>query len=135
VVDPALVTALERALAGEAAVHLALLFGSRARGDHRADSDVDVAVLGPVDRIGLAVRLSDALGLDVDVVALEEPSIPLLRAVLRDAVCVHQQAPGAWGTFLSRALTELETDGPAFDGMQRAFVARVARRGLTTEGR
>ena len=43
--DP-IVEALRKALRGRKDVRLALLFGSRARGRARPDSDADVAVLG-----------------------------------------------------------------------------------------
>jgi predicted nucleotidyltransferase len=131
--DMASLERLRAALAPHEEVWLALAFGSRARGDHEASSDLDVAVLGPVDAIGLSAELSLALGIDVDVVLLEGASVPLLRAVLRDAVCVREGRPGAWGAFLSAALTDLDTDGPTFDRMHDAFVRRVAQRGLPVE--
>jgi predicted nucleotidyltransferase len=56
-------------------VHLAL-FGSRMRGDHRADSDLDVLVdIDPalqrfslIDLAGVKVRLDEILGLDTNIV-------------------------------------------------------------------
>jgi len=56
-------------------LHLAL-FGSRVRGDHRPDSDLDVLVdIDPslrkfslLDLAGLKTRLDDILGLDTNIV-------------------------------------------------------------------
>jgi len=123
---------LEEALQGRDDVELALLFGSRARGEAASGSDVDVAVVGRVvDTIGLAIELSDTVGLAVDVVDLsDDPPIALLLAVLRDGVKIREGRPGAHGRFLSHALMMLETDLPGYRRMQRAFLERVAERGL-----
>lgn len=117
-------------------VDLALVFGSRACGEAGPTSDLDVAVTGrEVDTIGLAVELGDAVGLPVDVVDLSmDPPLALLLAVLRDGVKIHEGRPGAHGRFLAHSLMELETDLPAFRSMQRAFVQRVAQRGLLGGG-
>lgn len=114
-------------------VELALMFGSRARGEAGPDSDVDVAVIGRgIDALGLGIELTDAVGLPVDVVDLSvDPPLVLLLAVLREGVKIHEGRPGAYGRFLSHALMALETDLPAFRQMQRAFVQRVADRGLS----
>jgi predicted nucleotidyltransferase len=114
-------------------VELALVFGSRARDEARPNSDVDVAVIGrEVDTINLAVELTDALGLPVDIVDLSvAPPLVLLLAVLHDGVKIHEGRPGAYGRFLAHSLMDLETDLPAFRRMQRAFVQRVAERGLS----
>lgn len=124
---------LAAALAPHDEVELALLFGSRARGEARPDSDVDVAVIGRgIDTLGLAIELSDAAGSPVEVVDLSaDPPFPLLLAVLRDGVKLHEGHPGAYGQFLSHSLIDLETDLPGFRLMQRAFLQRVAERGLS----
>jgi predicted nucleotidyltransferase len=116
-------------------VELALMFGSRTRREARPDSDVDIAVVGrSVDALGLAIELTDAIGLPVDVVDLSvDPPFALLLAVLRDGVKMYEGRAGAYGRFLARSLTELETDLPAFRRMHRAFVQRVAERGLSGE--
>jgi uncharacterized protein len=78
---------------GLAAVYL---FGSVGRGDARADSDVDVAVLYekeppatlegmPLDLEGELERL---LGLPVDVIALNRAPVDLVHRVLRDGVLI-----------------------------------------------
>ena len=61
----ALLTSLRNALAGRRDVRVAYLFGSRARGDAREDSDVDVAVYAPdVDLYALMGTLGVATDLD-----------------------------------------------------------------------
>jgi predicted nucleotidyltransferase len=66
---------LREALRTERNVRLAVLFGSRARGDERPDSDVDLLVEleeGTVARrMELVNRLEAALGLPVEVVTVD----------------------------------------------------------------
>jgi len=114
-------------------VDLALLFGSRARGTARPTSDIDIGVVGrAIDTLGLAIELTDATGIQADVVDLSrDPPFALLLAVLQDGVRLHEGRPGAHGRFLSHTLLLLETDLPAYRAMQRAFVRRVAERGLS----
>ncbi|TMQ05751.1 MAG: nucleotidyltransferase domain-containing protein [Deltaproteobacteria bacterium] len=126
-------TRLARALEAHGDVELALLFGSRARGDAGPSSDIDVAVIGrSIDAIGLAIELTDAIGIPVDVVDLSgDPPLALLLAVLHDGIKINEGRPGAYGRFLARSLMVLETDLPAHRAMQRAFIRRVAARGLS----
>lgn len=79
-------------------VAAAYLFGSRARGDGRPDSDADVAVLldgtvPPDDRLDLSLRLAGALSravrLDVHpLVVLDDAPLRLQGRVLRDGVVI-----------------------------------------------
>lgn len=123
-------------LSHHAEVELAVLFGSRARNAARSRSDVDLAVVGgSIDALGLAAELSDAAGAPVDIVNISmDPPIVLLLAVLRDGIKIHEGRPGVFGRFLSHSLMDLETDLPSFRHMQRAFVDRVAKRGILGEG-
>ena len=79
-----LLSALTGALRTEANVSLAVLYGSVARGDERADSDVDLLIALREDRPGaasaLAQRLARAVGRSVDVARLDrvERQAPLL---------------------------------------------------------
>jgi predicted nucleotidyltransferase len=60
------------ALAGVAGIEEAWIFGSHARGTERPSSDIDLLLIGPVDRAALSERLVDVeqeLGRDVNVVA------------------------------------------------------------------
>lgn len=81
-----------------APVSVGVVYGSYARGEQRADSDVDVAVafddsLSSLDRtrarLSLIRRLSDVLGMDdVDVVPLDGAPQSLVREILADGIVV-----------------------------------------------
>ena len=69
------------------------LFGSVARGEDEPDSDVDVLVeftedASLFDEVGLRLALTDLLGVEVDVVALDTLREPLRQRVLAEAVPV-----------------------------------------------
>jgi predicted nucleotidyltransferase len=72
------------------------LFGSVARGEGRADSDVDVAVLygKPVEpglaglKLALAGDIEERLGRRVDLVLLDNQPPDLIHCVLRDGLLV-----------------------------------------------
>ena len=129
-VDPAL-QEIQRVLRGRPDVRLAIVFGSRARGTARPDSDVDVAVHAPgVDLFELGAALSRATGHEVDVVTLDDLGIPLLGRVVEEGVGVHEARPGALAAWRARALVDLETDRPWFARMRDAWLARVASRGV-----
>jgi hypothetical protein len=91
-------------------------------------SDFDVAVDAPgVDLLGLAAQLSRVAGHEVDVVALEDVSVPLLARIVQESVDVHEARPGALATWRARALADLETDRPWFARMRDAWLARASR--------
>jgi len=126
----AVIEAVRGALAGRKEIALALLFGSSARGKVRADSDVDVAVLGRnLDLLGLAADLADAVKRPVDVVDLGQAGYPLIQALLRDSIVVHEGAPGAAASWRTRAILETETDRPWFERMRDAYLKRLAEGG------
>jgi predicted nucleotidyltransferase len=122
-----LLAALTTRLAGRRDVELALLFGSFARGQEHAASDVDVAVLGSgLDLLELAADLSAAVRREVDVVDLSRAGYPLMQALLRDAIVLHEGKPGAAASWRTRAILEAETDRPWFERMRDAYLARLA---------
>ena len=124
--DPLVFDAAARALAGRADVEVALLFGSRARGDHRADSDVDVAILGRVDRLALAADLSRATGHEVEVVDLAAAGYPLLSAIVQDGVLLHEGVPAAYGRWRGHALSQLDLDRAWYARMRDGYLAKLA---------
>lgn len=124
--DPA-VEPLRKALSGCKDIRLALLFGSRARGQARPDSDADVAVLGEnLDLLELAADLSDAAKVEVHVVSLEDPGFPLLNAMLRDGIVLREGERGAAASWWTRALLQAETDRPGYERMRDSYLRKLA---------
>lgn len=127
--DPDLVSALRPVLERHPEVELALLFGSRARGHGGGRSDLDLAVEGEgIDPLELARELSAATALEVDVVELRHAGYPLLQALLRDGIVVHEGSRHAEARFRTRAILETETDRPWFERMRNAYLTRLANR-------
>jgi hypothetical protein len=87
-------------------------------------------VLGHADVLGLGAELTRALGVDVDVLTLEQASIPLVDAIVRDGVTVFEGAPGVAASWRSRTLADLELDRSWYERMRDAWLSRVAERGL-----
>ncbi|MBX2884375.1 MAG: nucleotidyltransferase domain-containing protein [Granulosicoccus sp.] len=79
----------------------AYLFGSHGRGDARADSDVDLAILFAEDPpstlsgagFALQGRLEQSLGLSVDLVVLNRARPELVHSVLRDGQLLYDDDP------------------------------------------
>ena len=121
---------LSKALSAREEILEAYLFGSRARGEARSDSDVDVAVY--VDealaddghwgyRAELTTDLMAALGTnDIDVVVLNEAPILLYHRVLRDGVRVLARDLRATTTRAGRALSFYFDFLPQLDKMNAA---------------
>ncbi len=127
----ALIQPFQEVLRAHGGVALALLFGSRARGDANEASDVDVALLAPsADLLEVGARLSQASGLEADVISLADPGVPLLDELLRDAVVLYEGRPGAYAIWRSHALADLELDRPWYERMRDAWLERVAQRGV-----
>lgn len=129
--DPALLDQIRSALAGRTDVRVAVLFGSEARGTAGPGSDVDIAVDAPgVDILDLMALLAEALEREVDVVDLEEATIPLLERLVREGIVVHEGYRGAGALWRSRTLATLETDLPWYARMRDAWLARVSEKGF-----
>jgi predicted nucleotidyltransferase len=123
---------LRGALATVPRLRLAILFGSRARGNARPDSDVDVAILAEPPLSGreeteLGAALERAAGTSVDLVDLDRAAPALRWRVARDGI-VLVSAPAHEATrFLARTgiehdeLRDLEVDA------QRRFRDRLAQ--------
>jgi len=134
---PSLDAALARALAAIPEVRLAYLFGSRARGGARAESDFDVAVLldeaavadsdarkGAIWR--LAARLGCAVRSDrLDLVILNHAPVLLRHRVLRDGVLLHARSEAERVRFAIRTIREYQDFEPRLRMHTRRRIARL----------
>jgi predicted nucleotidyltransferase len=87
------------------------VFGSRAHGDARPDSDLDLAVLGtapldPVLRFEAQRELSARLGCDVDLVDLLDSSSVLRSEVVNGGTPLFRRDPARTLDFEARVLGE-----------------------------
>jgi len=127
--------ALTRALETEPDIANALLFGSRARGSERPDSDVDVAIElisgAPRDVRalgGLAARLETATGRAIGLVLLDEASPPLAYRIFRDGRLLVERDHAALVARKTRAILDYLDFKPVEElcaaGVLRAAAAR-----------
>lgn len=97
------------ALAHEADVQLAVVFGSAARGAMHQRSDIDVAVIGPTSPArlaALAAGLSRCAGRQVDLTSIEAAP-PLLRfEIARHGEVLVERRAHLWADFKARALID-----------------------------
>jgi uncharacterized protein len=108
---------LGQVLAGEDDVRLAYLFGSRARGGGRRDSDYDIGVLvdpaAAHDQGGIVRRLAGRLGREVsstliDLVVLNDAPSLLRHRVLRDGIVLFQRSPEERVRFAIKTIREYQ---------------------------
>jgi predicted nucleotidyltransferase len=131
--DP--VTRLGLALTERHEILEAYLFGSCARGEGRAHSDVDVAVYVDAGRMAgsgygyeatLATELMRALATNrVDVVVLNRAPPLLYHRVLRDGIRVLSRDLAATTTREGRALSRYCDYVPQLEKIERGAVARM----------
>jgi hypothetical protein len=62
----------------------------------------------------------------VDVVDLRAAGYPLLKALLRDGVVIHEGQPHAEARFRTRAILQTETDRPVFERMRDGYLQHLA---------
>jgi predicted nucleotidyltransferase len=133
-----LITRLTEALRTERNVRLAVLFGSVARGDETADSDLDVLVelndSSPAATGRLRRRLRDAAGRDAQVVTLEAASSsPLLMADVVEDGRVLVDRDAAWPAWTEResrlraAANRTQSDAEARAREVFAYYGRASR--------
>jgi hypothetical protein len=92
---------------------------------------VALAIDAPgVDRLALGARLSERLGAEVDLVPVDQATIPMLEALVAHGVVAYESDRGNAAAWRSRVLAQLETDRPWYRRMRDAWLARVARQGV-----
>jgi predicted nucleotidyltransferase len=112
-------------------LRLAILFGSRARGTARPDSDVDVAVrpaqpLSLAEELELGAALERAAGAPVDLVILDEAPAGLRWRIARDGVVLMADPPYEASRFLARTGIAHDLDRELELDAMRRFRARIA---------
>jgi predicted nucleotidyltransferase len=121
---------------GGADVRFAYLFGSRAAGTSRPDSDADVAImpgreLGLLERERLARELAEALDVpDVDLVLLDRARLELRGRVIQEGRLIYSADEPARVDFHVRTLSEYLDFLPTLRELQASYIARVAAKGL-----
>jgi predicted nucleotidyltransferase len=127
------VQCLRPVLAQAGALHLAILFGSHARGAARQDSDVDIAIL-PIDpklplhdELSLQAGLSAACGLEVDLVRIDTDDVLLRWEIAKDGILLFEDRPGTGARFRAEAGIAWDEQRPLFESARRRFLARVGR--------
>lgn len=119
---------LRQLLEATPGIRLAVLFGSTARGDHGANSDLDVGVsfesgAGAWQR--LEVALSRVSHQRVDLVRLDEAP-PLLRfEIARDGRVLLERIPHAWADFKARAMIDWWDWAPLAHALHASALKRV----------
>ncbi len=108
-------------------------FGSRASGEARPDSDLDLAVLLPsgtrlpvTERLAIVDRLQEIAGVEVDLVVLNEARLPLRFEIIRHGRVLWESNPDArtdaediivrdyldFRPFLERSFRDMLDDSP-----------------------
>lgn len=111
-----------------AGVTLAVLHGSRARGDGGPDADWDIAILtdGSTDPAALTAALTGVLRTDaVDVVDLARASALLRYRAARDGVPLLERPAGAFERFQLEAVRFWCDAGPVIRAAQDAVLAAL----------
>jgi predicted nucleotidyltransferase len=123
-----------RAIASEQAramvgLRLVVLFGSVARGIARADSDVDIGVVGGGfwQQLALGSALAGELGREPHVVDLHHASDVLAYEVARAGVPLFESEPFAWARFQANAASRFFDFQPARERCVAGLRQRLLR--------
>jgi len=127
-----IVARLTDALPVAPALRLVVLFGSRARGTARPESDLDVGIV-PVDRdlplggeLELQARLEQACGGPIHLVRLDRASTLLKWKVANEGRVLRSDPPHAWARFVAASASEFAELAPQLHAAEERFRARLA---------
>ncbi|MDB4954802.1 MAG: hypothetical protein JWO36_2371 [Myxococcales bacterium] len=127
-----LIENLTRVLQAGPPLRLAVMFGSHARGQNRAGSDVDIAIL-PWDsslplklELDLVARISTGLGREVDLVRIDQASTLLRWEIARDGVLLFADSPAEWVRFRANTASEHAEIRDALEQAAELFRRRIA---------
>jgi predicted nucleotidyltransferase len=126
--------ALRRVVEADARLGYAVVFGSKARGEQHAGSDIDVAIgasegrkLSILDLGDIASRLEAAAGRPIDVVDLESAPAALAYRVFRDGQVILERERARLVARRARAVLEYLDFKPVEDHFVRGVLAASAR--------
>lgn len=128
--DTAALRAISEVCGRHSGLHLAVVFGSRARGDYTPLSDVDVAYLGDerLDRDGLLADLVRTLGIErVDLVDRDRAGGLVRFRVARDGIVVFEARPDAFARFWLEAVHFWCDAGPVIRAGYDDVLAELSR--------
>jgi predicted nucleotidyltransferase len=131
--DAGLLERLRQALHDGPKLRLALLFGSHARNQARADSDVDVAILPAdsqlalADELALQARLSSAAAREVDLVRLDHCYPAIRWRVANEGVLLLADPAFEASRFRARAGIEHADYAPQLRRAAEQFRRSVAQ--------
>ena len=129
---------LKEVLEGLPGVRLAAAFGSVARGQAQARSDVDLAVVlepdTPDQRLAIEAILERAAGRPLDLIHLDAAP-PLLRfEIARDGVLLIERRPHEWADFRARAMLDWWDWAPLSRMIADAAIRRLREKVHATHG-
>jgi predicted nucleotidyltransferase len=127
-----MLSAVRQYLEAQPDVLYAIVFGSRARGTCRPDSDLDLAlcVVGPADaaQLGACVAALEALtGVDVDLTLLSEAPPALAWRIFREGRPLLVRDRAAFAERKARAILEWLDFAPCAQRCADGVLARAAR--------
>lgn len=129
--DAQLLARLAAAARQQPEIALAVVFGSLARGEAGAQSDVDVAIdLACADasrRGAIEAELGRAAGREIDLVDLDGAPPQLRFEIARDGRLLYERAPHAWADFRARAMIDWWDWAPTARRIHHAAAERLRR--------
>ncbi|MDI6823632.1 MAG: nucleotidyltransferase domain-containing protein [Thermodesulfobacteriota bacterium] len=110
------------------------LFGSRAQGSARADSDIDLALLLPDDcslpateRIDLIARLEELAGRRVDLVLLNRAPLPLQFEIIHTGIVLYESSFDARTDFEDIVVRDYLDLSPMLERSRQEIMEEAAR--------